>query len=158
MRSDADQAVYFERLWPSPGIWTATIAFGAGLGLIPAPIDATVGVIVGGLGVVIFVTLLALTTPTLALTESHFTAGRARLPVSVVSGVEVLDSEQMRQARGVGLDARAYLCIRGWLPVGARVILTDPKDPTPYWLISSRHPQVLVAAVSARIARTQPQD
>ena len=161
MRSDADdadQTVFSERLWPSPGIWTATIAFGAALGLIPAPISVSAPVIVGTLGVVSFVTLLVLTTPSLILTQSQFTAGRARLPLRVVTGVEVLDAEQMRQARGVRLDARDYLCIRAWLPVGAKEILTDPEDPTPYWLVSSRRPDELAASVSAGIARTQPQD
>jgi hypothetical protein len=159
MRSKPEPAVFSERLWPSPGIWTATVAFGAGLGLIPAPIDTTAAVIVGGLGLVIFVTLLALLTPRLVVTQSDFIAGRARVPLTFVSAIEVLDCEQMRQARGVGLDARAYLCIRGWLPVGARVILDDPRDPTPYWLVSSRRPDDLSAAISAvgaGIARTQP--
>jgi hypothetical protein len=158
MPSDADQPVFSERLWPSPGIWAATVAFGAALGLIPAPVSATVAVIVAVLGVVSFVTLLVLTTPSLVVTESDFAAGRARVPLSFVGGVEVMNAEQMRQARGVGLDARAYLCIRGWLPLGARVILTDPQDPTPYWLVSSRRPDELASAVRARIARTQPQD
>jgi Protein of unknown function (DUF3093) len=157
-RSDEDPVVFFERLWPSPGIWTATVAFGAALGLIPAPINVTVAVVVSIVGIVSFITLLVLTTPILVLTQSHFAAGRARLPVGLLSGVEVLDSEQMRQARGVGLDARAYLCIRPWLPIGARVILNDPEDPTPYWLVSSRRPEALAAAVSAGIARNQPQD
>jgi hypothetical protein len=59
----------------------------------------------------------------------------------------------MRQARGIRLDARAYLCIRGWLPAGARVILDDPEDPTPYWLVSSRRPEALARAVRATMDR-----
>jgi hypothetical protein len=158
MPSDVEQTVFSERLWPSPGIWTATIAFGAAIGLIPAPVNATVAVIVGALSIVGLVTLLVLTTPSIVLTESHFTAGRARVPIAVVAGVEQLNPEQMRQARGVGLDARAYLCIRGWLPVGARLLLADPRDPTPYWLVSSRRPEALSVAVSAQLAHPQRQD
>ena len=30
-----------------------------------------------------------------------------------------------------------------------RVPLTDPADPTPYWLVSTRHPARLVAALDA---------
>jgi hypothetical protein len=29
-----------------------------------------------------------------------------------------------------------------------KVLLDDPDDPTPYWLISSRHPRQLAAAVT----------
>ena len=153
MPSDAEQAIYSERLWPTPGIWAATIAFGAALGLIPAPISTQAALIVAVLGVVGCVTLLAITTPTLKITAETFAAGRAKLPVSLVSGIAELDPEQMRQARGVRLDARAYLCIRGWLPAGAKVFLADPEDPTPYWLISSRRPEALAKALRAMIDR-----
>lgn len=151
MPTDAEQAVYSERLWPSPGIWAATIAFGAGLGLIPAPVSVEAAVITGILGVVACITLLVVTTPTLAVTAETFVAGRARVPVSVVARIEALDPAQMQQARGIQLDARAYLCIRGWLPAGARVVLDDPEDPTPYWIISSRRPEALAKALSAAI-------
>ena len=44
------------------------------------------------------------------------------------------------------LDARAYLCIRGWIPTGIRVAVADPQDPTPYWLVSTRRPEELLTA------------
>lgn len=151
--SAAEQAVYSERLWPSPGIWAASIGFGAGLGLIPAPVSTQAALIVSVIGIVGVVTVLLVSTPTLTVTADTFAAGRAAVPVSMVKGIEELDPAHMRQARGVRLDARAYLCIRGWLPAGARVILGDPEDPTPYWLVSSRHPEALAAAIRAAIDR-----
>jgi hypothetical protein len=30
-----------------------------------------------------------------------------------------------------------------------RVTVTDPQDPTPYWLVSTRHPEKLVEALQA---------
>ena len=153
MPSDAEQAVYSERLWPSPGIWAATMGFGAGLGLIPAPVSAQAALIVSVVGLVGLVTLLLVTTPAVTVTADTFAAGRAKVPLTMVSGIEELDPAQMRQARGVRLDARAYLCIRGWLPAGAKVFLADPEDPTPYWLISSRRPDALAKALRAMIDR-----
>jgi hypothetical protein len=153
MPSDAEQLVYSERLWPTPGIWAATIGFGAAFGLIPAPVSTQAAVTVAVLGIVVLITLLVITTPTLTVTADTFVAGRAKVPVALVAGVEELDPGQMRQARGVRLDARAYLCIRGWLPAGAKVVLNDPEDPTPYWLVSSRRPEALVRAVRATIDR-----
>ena len=155
MPSDADQAIFSERLWPSPGIWTATISFGAALGLIPGPINTRIAVATGIFGAIGLVILLVLTTPSLTLTDDYLIAGRARVPLDVIGQAEVLDAEQMRQARGITLDARAYLCLRGWLPVGVRVPLDDPEDPTPYWLISSRRPAALAAAISSRTAGVQ---
>ena len=53
----------------------------------------------------------------------------------------------MRHAAGPGLDARAHLCLRGWVRPGLRLDLVDPQDPTPYWLVSSRRPERLLEAV-----------
>ena len=67
-----------------------------------------------------------------------FRAGRARIPVQLLGDPEVLDADGMRRARGPELDARAYLCLRGWIAAGVRVPVLDPRDPAPYWLVSSR--------------------
>jgi hypothetical protein len=143
-----------ERLSPSPGVWVAAIAFGAGLGLIPGPINTTAAYIVGVLGVVALITYLIFSTPRLIVTGDLFVAGRARVPLHLVASVEPLTAAQMRRAHGVDLDARAYLCTRAWIATGARVTLSDPQDPTPYWLVSSRHPDDLAAAVSSRITKS----
>jgi hypothetical protein len=46
------------------------------------------------------------------------------------------------------LDVRAWLLIRGWIQPLVRVPIIDENDPAPYWLISSRHPQKLAAAIN----------
>ena len=48
--------------------------------------------------------------------------------------------------RGPSLDARAWLSIRGWVDPVVKVTLADEKDPTPYWLVSTRRPEDLKAA------------
>ena len=84
--------------------------------------------------------------------DGHLRAGRARVPLSYVGSVEALDAEAMRRQAGVDADARAYLLLRPYLKRGVRVDLTDRRDPTPYWLVSCRRPQQLVAALES--ART----
>jgi hypothetical protein len=42
---------------------------------------------------------------------------------------------------GRDADARAYLLLRPYLKRAVRVEITDPADPTPYWLVSTRHPK-----------------
>ena len=46
---------------------------------------------------------------------------------------------------GRDADARAYLLLRPYLKRAVRVEITDPADPTPYWLVSTRHPDELAA-------------
>jgi len=81
--------------------------------------------------------------------DGHLRAGRARVPLSYVGAVRELDAEGLRRQAGVDADARAYLLLRPYLKRGVRVDLTDPQDPTPYWLVACRRPQELVAAVEA---------
>ena len=44
---------------------------------------------------------------------------------------------------GVDADARAYLLLRPYLKRAVRVEITDPADPAPYWLVSTRHADAL---------------
>ena len=79
----------------------------------------------------------------------ELSAGRAHIPVHHVGAVTPLDADGMRRQAGVDADARAYLLIRPYLSRGVRIEITDPADPTPYWLVGSRHPDRLAAALDS---------
>jgi Protein of unknown function (DUF3093) len=140
---------YTERLWPSPAIWVLTAGLGALFGLIPAPINPDAAAWTAAIGMVLLLAALAASTPVVSVDDEWLRAGRARIRRALVTDPVALDAEEMRAARGRSLDARAYLCIRGWLPSGVKITLCDPADPTPYWLISSRHPDELMSALRA---------
>jgi hypothetical protein len=144
---------YTERLYPSPGVVAACLAFAAGIGVVVLPLGTPIAAGTFVVAVSVLAALLVRSSATVSVAATAdgatFTAGPARLPLGVVGDVEALDGEQMRHARGRGLDARAYLCLRGWVATGVRVHLRDPADPAPYWLVSSRHPAALAAALSA---------
>ncbi|GAB3676023.1 DUF3093 domain-containing protein [Angustibacter aerolatus] len=149
--SDAvdDPAVrHRERLWPSPGVWCTAPALGllSGLALavvVPPWAALTTAVAVTAAALV----ALARTSAIVEVSAASLRAGRARIPLTALGRVAVLDAERMRALRGVDADARAYLCQRGWLRRGVVVEVVDPTDPTPYWLLSSRQPERLAAAV-----------
>lgn len=75
--------------------------------------------------------------------------GRARIEARHLGSTEALDAEQTRRVAGVEADARAYLVLRPYLARAVRVEITDPADPAPYWLVSTRHPEQLAGAVGA---------
>lgn len=76
-------------------------------------------------------------------------AGRARIQTEHIGAVTPLNAEDTRRLAGQDADARAYLLLRPYLKKGVRIDLVDPHDPTPYWLISSRRPDRLAAALDA---------
>ena len=87
--------------------------------------------------------------PRVVVGDGTFRAGRAHVPLHHVGEVTALDADGVRRLAGVEADARAYLLLRPYLKRGVRVEITDPADPTPYWLVSCRRPQDLVSALEA---------
>ncbi len=85
----------------------------------------------------------------LSVGDGVLRAGRARISAVHVGGADALDAEQTRHTAGRDADARAYLLLRPYLKRAVRVEITDPADPAPYWLLSTRHPERLVGAIAA---------
>ena len=79
-----------------------------------------------------------------------------RLPLSVIASAEALGPEQRRDLLGRDTDPLAFVIQRPWIAGGVRIDLADPADPTPYWFVSSRHPDRLVAALTRRDADVSP--
>ncbi|MFB9239842.1 DUF3093 domain-containing protein [Plantactinospora siamensis] len=73
----------------------------------------------------------------------------ARLPVRYVADAVPLDASGRREVLGVAADPLAFVVQRPWIPGAVQVVLADPADPTPYWVVSSRHPVRLAAALLA---------
>lgn len=83
------------------------------------------------------------------LTPSGLRVGAATLPLEFVGEVEVVPRERKRRTLGPEADPAAYLLHRGWIGPMVRVRVTDPDDPTPYWIFSTRRPDELAAALRA---------
>jgi hypothetical protein len=91
--------------------------------------------------------------------DETFQAGRAQITVDMLGSVLPLDADATRRQAGVDADARAYLVLRPYVKRAVRVTLEDRADPTPYWLVSSRHPDALAAALTgARLAGGRRQE
>ena len=102
-------------------------------------------------GIAMALTVLALLTYgslTVSVSDGVLRAGRAHIPVALLGSPTALDANQMRRQAGVEADARAHLVLRPYLHRGVRVDVTDPADPTPYWLISPRPPDKLAAGLA----------
>jgi len=87
--------------------------------------------------------------PRIEVEDGWLRAGRARISGEFLGGAEPLDPASSRRLAGPEADARAYLLLRPYLKRTVRVTVRDDRDPAPYWLVSSRHPEQLAAAVTA---------
>jgi Protein of unknown function (DUF3093) len=84
-----------------------------------------------------------------AVTATQFQVDDARLPVAVIADVVALDSAGKREALGVGAHPLAFVVQRPWIGGAVQVLLDDPADPTPFWVVSTRHPVELATALLA---------
>jgi hypothetical protein len=74
-------------------------------------------------------------------------AGQAHLPASVVSRSAEIPRTAKSAALGRQLDPAAFVLHRGWVGPLVLLVLDDPDDPTPYWLVSARHPERVLSAL-----------
>jgi hypothetical protein len=137
-----------ERLWPAPWVWLSILVVAGFCAVVVLPFGGTAGLLGFAVPLLVMAAVLLRGSPLVGVRDGEFVAGRAHVAVGLVGEVTVLDAPAMRHAAGPGLDARAHLCLRGWVRAGLRLDLVDPQDPTPYWLVSSRRPERLAAAVA----------
>jgi hypothetical protein len=138
---------YRERLWPAAWVFVATALVIPASLLVFLPISTTAGIVCAIVLYGAIVVILLVTTPIVEVDDALFTAGRARLPLSAIASATSFTGAEATEQRGTALDGRAWLLLRGWIPGLVRVQLDDPSDPTPYWLVSTRHPAELASAL-----------
>lgn len=70
--------------------------------------------------------------------ETELRAGPAHINLKYVGAVSALDGKEMGRLRTRDADPASYLIFRFWRSTGVKVEITDPRDKTPYWLITSK--------------------
>jgi hypothetical protein len=139
--------LYHERIWPSPWVFVAAaLEIPASL-LVFLPINLLAGVIVAGLLYAAIILILVATSPVIEVSPGELVAGRARVPVQLIGQVTPFRGEEATLQRGRLLDARAWLLMRGWVSPIVKIEIADERDPTPYWILSTRAPDALAAAI-----------
>ena len=104
------------------------------------------------LGYAVFVPLLVIALVGLSRARVRvdggtLTVGQTSMPLSFVGRVEVVDKRDKQAALGPELDPAAYVLHRGWVGPMVRLEMTDPDDPTPYWIFSVREPDRLLSVL-----------
>jgi Protein of unknown function (DUF3093) len=92
--------------------------------------------------------LIAMGLATVEVGQGALRTPGAALPLSAVSEVIAMDEKQTTRLRGPRADPSAHLYSRPYLKQSVYLAVDPAAGPTvPYWLIGTRHPADLVAAV-----------
>ncbi|WP_019203237.1 DUF3093 domain-containing protein [Tsukamurella sp. 1534] len=143
---------YFERL-TIPWYWWLFGAVVAGLICYEITLAAVWGSWMIGAFVVVVavigVLLWSMGRGTVAVREGELWAGAAHLPLELIARTAVVPASAKSSAMGRQLDPAAFVYHKGWIKTMVAVVLDDPEDPTPYWMVSTRHPEKLLASIPA---------
>lgn len=131
------------------GGWLAVVGFAALVFVMLVVVSATAATIAGGVALALLLAAAWFTSPVVAVADGVLRAGRARIPVDLLGEPVVLGRAEVRTAMGPGYDPRSYACLRTWTGGALWVDVLDPEDPTPGWLVSTRRPEALRAAIDA---------
>jgi hypothetical protein len=108
----------------------------------PWPVIILVGLLAGCAA---FLTAMGLAT--VEVRDGAVRAGNAALPLTAVSEVVTLDENQTARLRGPRADPAAHLYSRPYLKESVYLAVAPSAPETPYWLIGTRHPAELAAAI-----------
>ena len=111
--------------------------------------SASAGIVTLVVAVLVAGGLVAYGRAQIRVSDEGFGAGTALLPLWAVGQVTALDAAETRALAGPQADPRAFLELRGYIATAIRVQVMDDSDPTPYWLVSTRHPVECARAVNA---------
>jgi hypothetical protein len=90
----------------------------------------------------------------ISVDTDQISVGRASIEHRYIAGCRALDAAETRRRAGVEADARAHLVLRPYVKTAVEITLDDPDDPVPYWLVSTRQPQRLAAAMQDAASST----
>jgi hypothetical protein len=142
---------YRERLFAPPMWWVVGMAsmltFGAIVwtGFDPAITLAVFAALIAITGAF----LLNWGRATIEVTGGELRVGHDALPLAQAGEVRPLDEAQARALRGPRADPRAYVLIRPYLRYAVYVEVTGQDAAHPYWLLATRQPAKLAAAIES---------
>jgi hypothetical protein len=105
--------------------------------------------VIGLLFVIVAAFLVQWSSATIEVTGAVLRAGKDTLALSDASDVIALDEEQARVLRGPQADPSAHILLRPYLRRAVYIGLADPAAGVPYWLVATRHPERLAAAIES---------
>ena len=93
--------------------------------------------------------LIAIKSPlVIEVDAEQLRAGPAHIEVKYLGAATALDGKEMGRLRTRDADPASFLIFRFWRSTGVKVEINDPRDKTPYWLITCKRNAELAALLN----------
>ena len=142
--------LYKERVLPTVYFYIASITLPLSLFLVALPFSEVVSISLALASIPLVLVLSWLGSPLIALNEQTLSIGQASIETKYLGKAEVVSAQEAFLERGVKLDSRAFTKFQIGVKQLVKIEIQDKQDPTPYWLIATRNPEVLAGLVNKR--------
>jgi len=156
-KSWSDRRVtYRETLWPNPLLYVAFCLEVPIVTLLVAPFSLPAGIVIASAIFIIIAVAITVTSPRIEIADGRLRVGKASIGLEYVGAASAFTGVHAVAERGPNLDARAWTRFRAGIGPVVRLEIVDDADPTPYWLFSTRRPELLVSALRSARAEVKP--
>ena len=142
--------LYKERVLPTVYFYIASITLPLSLFLVALPFSEVVSISLALASIPLVLVLSWLGSPLIALNQQTLSIGQASIETKYLGKAEVVSPQEAFLERGVKLDSRAFTKFQIGVKQLVKIEIRDKQDPTPYWLIATRNPEVLAGLINKR--------
>jgi hypothetical protein len=136
-----------------PPIWVLAFIYFMFLSLVIAiwaALDTTATMVALAIATLAIPFIARSLTSRIRVDQNELRIDKAHIELKYLGKVTVLDSDAMRLLRTRDADPAAFLAIKFWAATGIKIEVTDPRDATPYWLITSKRGEKLAALLTKK--------
>jgi hypothetical protein len=105
--------------------------------------------VIGALFAIVATFLVHWSAATIEVGGGVLRAGKDALVLSDADEVIALDEKQAMALRGPRADPAAHILLRPYLKRAVYISLAEPGEGVPYWLVETRRPEELAAAINS---------
>jgi len=113
-----------------------------------AAIDNRAAIISALIAIVVGAAFIFMAKEEITYDGTQLRVGKAHIDSRYCGTVTVLNHREFQRARTREADPAAHLALLFWVSEGVKIEITDSRDSTPYWLISTKRGDDLKRALS----------
>jgi hypothetical protein len=114
-----------------------------------AAFDDAIAINALAISIVLGILAIYMARTVICIRDEELWVGKAHIPLRYIGRVELVGKKDFIVARTRGANPAAFFALTFWVSEGMKIEITDERDPTPYWLISTRKAEALQDALKS---------
>jgi hypothetical protein len=148
MTKESSPVLYRERTLPSLGFYAAALFIPVAMFVIALPFSVEIGFVVAALSIPLMLVASWALSPLIELTADHLRVGRIEIETKYLGSATAIEGHSVFLERGPHLDTRAFTKFQVGVKQLVKIEIQDKQDPTPYWLVATRNPEILAGLIN----------